>query len=146
MTEQDELQEMLRLLNQAEQRKPAKILLAEHADKIKSGSLKECACKKLVDSSKFPVLHTGAIQVRNNVCPGCKEGEKLDKELARFVCGKCKEVMMRVYQHVDRVTGFKLEAGKTYHTDQCSVCNPEIKEAKILEMIIYIKKFTKRKV
>lgn len=81
----------------------------------------QCVCGKMVDYSVLEQLNTGVFVTLSDVCKGCKEGHDVDKRSARFVCAKCKRVLMRVRPGTDK-TGFRLEAGKTYHLAKCPGC------------------------
>lgn len=83
----------------------------------------QCLCGKEVDITVLEQLNTGVFITCNNVCKGCKEGHDADKRFARFVCAKCKRVLMRARPGTDK-TGFRLEAGKTYHLAKCPGCTP----------------------
>lgn len=105
-----------------------------------------CVCGKRVFESP-EVLHklnTGIFTTLNDVCKGCAEGEKIDKETARIVCSRCKRVMLRITPSIDPVNKFEFKAGHTYHLDSCALCNPgpagEEKEYKIIEALIWNKK------
>lgn len=102
-----------------------------------------CACGKnihILTPDFFKFLDDGVVKFQNNVCPGCKDGEKADRELARFVCIKCKRAWYRIKPCKDS-TGFVYSAGKSYHTDGCPYCAPPGKsQVKILEKVIHDRK------
>lgn len=81
----------------------------------------QCVCGKTVDISQFDMLNTGLFLTHSNVCKGCKEGHAADKSHARVVCVNCKRVFTHIKPGVDK-TGFKIEAGKSYHMKGCPRC------------------------
>lgn len=83
----------------------------------------QCLCGKTVDISKFDMLNTGLFITNSDVCKGCKAGQEADKKHARIVCVKCRRVFAHFKPGVDK-TGFKLEAGKSYHIKGCPKCQP----------------------
>ena len=99
----------------------------------------DCACGRKVKPTGFEPLFTGALTVTNNVCPGCREGQKMDRELSRFVCVGCRKVVMRISPHTDP-DGFKYLPGRTYHTEQCPACTPGLETSTIVEKVVYMKK------
>lgn len=102
-----------------------------------------CICGKTVLASPdvLHALNTGVFTTLNDVCKGCAEGEKLDRENARLVCSRCKRVMLRMEPHVDPHTKFEFKAGKSYHLESCALCDPapngEGKEYKIIEVLLW---------
>lgn len=88
---------------------------------IQKPTKQQCLCGKQVDITVLEQLNTGVFITCNDVCKGCKEGHEADKRFARFVCAKCRRVLMRVRPGTDK-TGFKLEAGKSYHLAKCPAC------------------------
>lgn len=98
-----------------------------------------CACGKKIPITALEELDTGVFKTLNDVCKGCKEGHKIDRELARVVCAQCKRVITRIKPAVDK-TGFEFKAGKTYHVSECSMCNPEIQRCPIIEKVLWDKK------
>lgn len=108
---------------------------------IKGSLVVKCACGRIVqqvDPEFFKFLDDGVLKYQSNVCPGCKEGERLDREMARFVCVKCKRVWHRIPPATDK-TGFSYEAGRSYHTSGCPYCKVDDNEvsAKIIEKVLY---------
>lgn len=95
-----------------------------------------CACGKSVPVTNLMQLNTGVIVMPNNICKGCKEGQKLDKETARVVCLKCKRVICRVKPVKDK-QGFEFKAGKTYHMESCGFCNPDKQNHMLVEKYIH---------
>ena len=95
-----------------------------------------CACGKSVPVTNLMQLNTGVVVMPNNVCKGCKEGIKLDRETARIVCLKCKRVICRVKPVKDK-QGFEFKAGKTYHMESCGFCNPGKENYMIVEKYIH---------
>lgn len=81
----------------------------------------QCLCGKLVDITEFEMLNTGLFTTHSNVCKGCKQGHEADKKHARVVCTKCKRVFTHLKPSVDK-TGFKIEAGRSYHMLGCPQC------------------------
>lgn len=131
----------------------AEVLASLRDDSKPSGlSLKEslttvCACGKTIHAltpTFFKFLNDGVVTFQNNICPGCKEGEKLDAEMARFVCVKCKRAWHRMPPVKDN-TGFAYKAGRSYHTDGCPYCAPEGKSSvRIIEKVIHDRKLGKK--
>lgn len=99
----------------------------------------KCACGKMVHVNSLEALDTGVFKTLNDVCVGCKDGKKIDKELARVVCARCKRVIIRLKPAKD-VTGFTFEAGRTYHVSECSLCNPSIQRCPIIEKVLWNKR------
>ncbi len=95
-----------------------------------------CACGKSVPVTNLMQLNTGVVVMPNNVCKGCKEGQKLDKETARVVCLKCKRVICRIKPAKDK-QGFEFKAGKTYHMESCGFCNPDKQNHMLVEKYIH---------
>lgn len=98
-----------------------------------------CACGKKVPVTDLMQLNTGVIVMPNDVCKGCKEGMKMDKEMARVVCIKCKRVIGRIKPTVDK-QGFEFKAGKTYHMESCGHCDPDRGKYMIIEKYIHSRK------
>lgn len=102
-----------------------------------------CACGHTIHALTpdfFKFMSDGVLLFQNNVCPGCKEGERADREMARFVCINCKRAWFRIPPTKD-TTGFKFEAGKSYHTAGCPHCTDDtIKAVKIIEKMLHDKK------
>ena len=94
-----------------------------------------CACGEVKPVASMRVFNTGQVMAIDNVCRGC---EHIDKGLARIVCFRCKVVVARVSPHTDPL-GFKFEAGRTYHTESCPVCDPSVtnKRTLIVEQFLY---------
>lgn len=80
-----------------------------------------CICGKTVDITDLEALNTGLFLTHSDVCKGCKEGHRIDKNSARVVCVKCKRVLMHIKPGVDK-TGFRIVAGKSYHVPRCPQC------------------------
>lgn len=140
--------EALKVHAQREKLKSAKDILAETviANKKKSesevklyGPMDNCACGKKVPVTTFPMMHSGVVQFPNNICPGCKEAEKLDRETARIICVRCRKVVARL-KPVKEKNGFIYQAGRTYHSDACPECKPNLTESQIVEKVIYMRK------
>lgn len=114
---------------------------------IKESLTTVCACGKKIHAltpTFFKFLNDGAVLFQNNVCPGCKEGEKLDASMARFVCVKCKRAWHRIEPAKDN-TGFAYKAGHSYHTDGCPYCAPEGKTSvRIIEKVLHDRKLGKK--
>lgn len=102
-----------------------------------------CACGKKVPVTKLMQLNTGVIIMPNDVCKGCKEGMKLDKEMARVVCIKCKRVIGRIKPTVDK-QGFEFKAGKTYHMESCGHCDPDRGKYMIIEKHLHSRKLGRK--
>lgn len=102
-----------------------------------------CACGHVIHALTpdfFKFVSDGVLVFQNNVCPGCKEGEKADREMARFVCANCRRAWFRIPPTKD-LTGFRFEAGKSYHTAGCPFCTEDgTSEVKIIEKVLYNKK------
>ena len=130
----EDMRQIEDLVRQCEKLRPARKILEEI-----SLPEEDCACGNKVKPLGFQSLFTGAMTVMNNVCPGCREGEKMDRELARFVCVGCRKVVMRVSPHTDP-DGFKYQAGRTYHTEQCPACMPGLETSTIVEKVVYMRK------
>lgn len=144
-------QQALKIHAQREKMKPAKEILAETvaANKAKVekevklyGPLDKCACGNNVPVTMFKQMNSGVVQFSNNICPGCKEAEKLDKETARIICIHCKKVVARL-KPVKEKNGFVYQAGRTYHSDACPECKPDLTESQIVEKVIYQRKIQK---
>lgn len=95
-----------------------------------------CACGKKVPITSLEELNTGVFKIIGDVCKGCKDGKRLDRELARVVCSRCKRVITRIKPATDH-TGFTFQAGKTYHLAECALCNPKIEQCPIIEKVIW---------
>lgn len=111
---------------------------------IKGSLTVTCACGNIIHTLTpdfFKFLNDGVLTFQNNVCPGCKEGEKADREMARFVCVRCRKAWFRIPPNKDK-TGFLFSAGKSYHTDGCPFCRADGKDnkVKILEKVIHNRK------
>lgn len=129
-----DLKHIITLLQERERVLPAKKIMEDL-----TCLTDECACGKMCSPLKFSPLHTGVMQVLNNVCPGCKDGAKADKELSKIVCVGCRKVVLRPPPFRDP-DGFTYVAGKTYHTENCPVCKPDIVQSLIIEKVLYMKK------
>ncbi len=127
------LSEAATVLTQLERKRPAARILASISEQ------EDCACGRKGTVSRFRTLDTGVAQILNNVCEGCADGEKMDRELARIVCWGCKKVVMRLAPHRDR-DGFNFVAGATYHTNACPVCSPGIDTSVIAEKMVWSKR------
>ena len=101
-----------------------------------------CACGNKVRLTDLTVINTGVFQAINTVCMGCVKGAIEDSKLARLVCSKCRTVIGRVKPSKDK-TGFRLEAGKSYHLSGCDACCPGETEFKLLEKVLWDRKFLK---
>lgn len=133
-TDPEDMRQVEDLIRTCESMRPAKDILSAI-----SLPDEDCACGNKVKPTGFEPLFTGALSVINNVCAGCKEGVRMDRELARFVCVGCRKVVMRVSPHTDP-DGFKYVAGRTYHTEQCPACTPGLETSTIVEKVVYMKK------
>lgn len=107
-----------------------------------------CACGKKVNIKLFEKLNTGVKVILNNVCKGCANGAKIDKDTAKVVCCKCGRIVCRLEPGTDPVDGFVIKAGKSLHVANCSACDPEAKENTqkaypIIEKLIWYKKKNK---
>lgn len=100
--------------------------------------MEKCVCGKMVPVASLESLDTGVFKTLNDVCIGCPDGKKIDKELARVVCARCKRILIRLKPATD-ATGFKFEAGRTYHVSECSLCNPNIQRCPIIEKVLWNK-------
>jgi hypothetical protein len=127
------LSEAATVLTRLESKRPAAKILASLDQQ------EDCACGRKGSVSRFKPLDTGVTQILNNVCDGCAEGHKMDKELARVVCWGCKKVVMRISPHRDK-DGFLYRAGHTYHTNACPVCQKGVESSVLAEKMVWMKK------
>lgn len=95
-----------------------------------------CACGKTVPITSLEEINTGVFKIIGDVCKGCKDGKRLDAQLARVVCSRCKRVITRIKPAKDK-TGFVFQAGRTYHLAECALCNPKIERCPIIEKVIW---------
>lgn len=95
-----------------------------------------CACGKKVPLASLEELDTGVFKIIGDVCKGCKDGKRIDSELARVVCCQCKRVLTRIKPATDK-TGFKFVAGRTYHVSECALCTPGIVRCPIIEKVMW---------
>lgn len=126
------IQEAADMLRKMEALRPAKDI------SLDINQREDCCCGESGYPSRFAVLNTGVLNILNNVCEGCVQGQKMDKELARIVCHPCRKVVLRVAPHTDP-DGFKFVADHTYHTNACPVCQPSLETSLIVEKAIYMK-------
>jgi hypothetical protein len=138
MTDKKELKDLVRLIQQREKVAPAAGLLEDLVS-----CTDDCACTKKANPYQFSALDTGVLQVLNNVCRGCSQGLKLDKEMARVVCVGCRRVVMR-FPPVKDPDGFEYKAGTSYHTERCLVCSPGLDKSVIVEKVIFMRKNGKK--
>lgn len=82
-----------------------------------------CACNKRVEVTSLPARYSGVVKYVDNICRGC---EDRGKGLASVVCVRCHRVAGRMPPSKDKY-GFKIEAGKVYHVQECPVCKPSIR-------------------
>ena len=108
---------------------PVKFSIGEDITKTR------CACGKVKPTAQMQVFNTGVVHAVDNICRGC---EHLDKGLARIVCVRCRVVVARVSPHKDPI-GFRFDAGRTYHTESCPVCDPSVENNRtlIIEQFLY---------
>ena len=111
--QRDFLREAAKIFSKLPPPKDQKILTAPQKE--------QCICGKTVDISKLDMLNTGLFLTHGDVCKGCKEGKHADSKHARVVCVRCKRVLMHLRPGTDK-TGFKLEAGRSYHVKGCPQC------------------------
>lgn len=100
----------------------------------------ECVCGKHVPIEKLSFKDSGAVKFLNNVCTDCKSGNKHDRETARIICMRCKNVLMRIPPSKDPVTGFQFKANTTYHLPECILCHDGLKSANIIERTLWDRK------
>lgn len=98
--------------------------------------LVKCGCGKFRPIETMAIRDSGVLKYVDNVCPDCA-GQ--DKGMARIICAGCRTVVARMAPHKDK-NGFKVEAGKCYHVDQCPGCNPKLEKSMIIEKVIYARK------
>lgn len=111
----------------------------ENLTEIVDGELTmRCACDYKVKTLDMPRRHSGVVPYIDNLCDGC---EKEAKGLAIVVCATCHRVCGRLKPLKDQ-WGFKVEAGKHYHTKECPACQPakfkagQVKSP-IIEMLLF---------
>ena len=126
------MREAADLLKKMEAERPAKNI------SLDINQREDCCCGESGYASRFSPLNTGVLDILNNVCEGCVQGQKMDKELARIVCHSCRKVVLRVAPHRDN-DGFEFKGGRTYHTNACPVCKPGIESSLIAEKAIFMK-------
>lgn len=127
---EEKLNKMINVLSSLPPVKPQKLITEPK---------ETCACGKHVHITDLEELDTGVFKTLNDVCKGCKEGHKIDRELARVVCAQCKRVLVRIKPNKDK-TGFEFKAGRTYHVSECNLCNPDIQRCPIIEKVLWDKK------
>ena len=132
----NELNEIIKLLNQLEEKRSSKDIISDL-----NAVREKCCCDKTPATSlrNFQPLNTGVCVLLNNVCKGCAEGEKLDREMTRVVCYSCKKVLARIPAHIDD-DGFEFKAGTTVHLAKCPGCVPGTEESVIAEKVIFARK------
>jgi len=104
---------------------------------IIDGTSLKCVCDKYVPLSNLEIFDSGVAKIVSNVCKGCREATKQDRETARVVCVSCRQVVMRIEPHQDK-SGFKFLANHTYHLEECPSCNPDIQKSIILEKKLHL--------
>lgn len=110
---------------------PLKVFTVEEANTMR------CQCNKLQLRTDMPLRHSGVMEYRDNVCPGCRN---VDAKWAVLLCVRCKEVVARMEPTPkDPVDGFAFVAGQTYHLMACSVCQPDITSVVPIERILWRK-------
>lgn len=102
-------------------------------------------CKKHVPISDIARDEYSEIVKDKIVDTTCKECRDLmvKEKACRIVCVKCKEVFCYMPPSKNKVTGFEMKPGHTYHIMECPKCNPEIKQTNIIESEIYKQKYGK---
>lgn len=121
------------ILRQCEAQRPAAKILTNITDQ------EDCCCGRKGSPLRFAQLDTGVMTILNNVCEGCVEGRRMDRELARIVCAGCRKVVMRVSPSTDP-DGFVYKAGQTYHTNACPACQDGLEASMLVEKVIFMKK------
>lgn len=108
-------------------------------------TLDTCVCGRQVklDPDTLTVIDTGLFKTLNNVCRDCKAGAEIDRTHARLVCARCKRVLAHPDPMKDPKSGFAFEAGRSYHTDGCALCNPakdgEQAAYPVIEALVYMR-------
>lgn len=101
-------------------------------------------CQKRVPLDNIQREYSNVVKdfIIDSTCKECRKS--LVKEKAcRIVCIGCKEVFCYMPPSKNKVTGFEMKPGETYHILQCPKCNSEIKSTNIIESEIYVQKFGK---
>lgn len=129
MTDRNQLTELMGVLKHLPP-PPVKFSVGEDVSKMR------CACGHVKNIAEMQVFNTGVVNAIDNICRGCREHP--DKGLARIVCVRCRIVVARVSPHTDPI-GFRFDAGRTYHTESCPVCDPSVIEKRtlIIEQFLY---------
>ena len=96
----------------------------------------KCVCGKWQPNSLMEEINSGVVTALSNVCRGCVDGCRHDRETARIICTGCRRVIARIAPHKDP-TGFKFEANRCYHVMACPGCKTDAKESHILEKVLH---------
>ena len=76
--------------------------------------------------------------IGTQIDPVCAECFKTYNETAKLECVRCHIVVGRIApKTLD--CGFEVRPSTTLHTNECSVCNPEIKQSTVMEVEHWIK-------
>lgn len=99
-----------------------------------------CVCGKRQVISDQSIINTGVVKVPDSLCPSCR---KEVGDYSHIVCVRCKRVVASCKPHKE-TDGFVYERGRYYHTRECPVCAPSLRENQtkvaIVEKHIFRKK------
>lgn len=93
-----------------------------------------CMCGHKKDRASMPLLNSGIVQFRDNVCRNCPSHPR---HWATIVCYTCKEVVAKVAPERDSKDGFAFESRHVYHVQRCAYCCPELESAEVVERILF---------
>lgn len=93
-----------------------------------------CQCNKRQPREQMPLLNSGVVTYRSNICRGCPA---VDRKWATLVCVGCREVVAHMEPGQDPVDGFVFRPGATYHVMTCAACRPAQKdgEAVVVDIV-----------
>ena len=92
-------------------------------------------CKKFIPITSMAVLDSGIISAQEPLCPECAG---TFKEQARIICIPCKQVVLWVDPHKEKL-GFEFKARHCYHVNECPSCKEGITHTRILEKVVFFK-------